>query len=1195
MIDQQDRRSIRESLDETIIVEAAAGTGKTTELVSRILHVLAEGRATVDRIVAVTFTEKAAGELKLRLREELERARQALRDQAQTDERRERRLRLDAALERLEEAHVSTIHGFCADLLRERPVEARVDPMFQVLTEPQSERLYHEAFRTWIQAQLEDPPEGVRRSMRRSVWMPDRAASNDAGPIDRLRRAGRDLVEWRDFPATWRRDAFDREAEIDRLVARVHAFADLTGSPSSRGDNFYVDTAAARQLSHDVRHTESGVEPGQTRSVRDYDGWEARLVSLGRDYTFRRARKGSGRTYGPDVLRGDVHAAREELALELDAFRRAADADLAARLHDELAGCVAAYEALKARAGALDFVDLLIQARALVRDNDAVRRRFQDHIDCLFVDEFQDTDPLQAEILLLLAADDPAERDWRRTRPLPGKLFIVGDPKQSIYRFRRADVGVYHEVCDWLKARGARSLKLTTSFRSKIGIQRVINAAFEPQMAGDRIALQASYVPLSPFREDDPAQPSVVALPVPKPYGPYRLSGEAIGPSLADAVGAFVHWLVTESGWKVSARDETAPWTQSSPPDRRGARLVAIEPRHVCVLFRRFTHRGEDVTQPYVQALEARGVAHLLVGGRTYHGREEVETLRAALAAIEWPDDELSVFATLRGALFAIGDEELLEYRHRFGHVHPFRVPDGVPSHLVPIVDALALLKRLHLGRNHRPVADTISRLLDATRAHVALVLRPAGEQALANVLHVSELARQYEASGGISFRGFVEDLRDSAETSQAGEAPILEEGSDGVRLMTVHKAKGLEFPVVILADMTAKLCQLEAGRYIDTSRALCVQKIAGWSPIELLEHDAEELERERAEGVRVAYVAATRARDLLVLPAIGDQPWDGGWVSPLNAALYPPLSSRRSAEAAPGCPSFKKDSVLTRPDGDPAGPETVCPGLHVFDHPNGDPAARHAVVWWDPFVLDLNAEPPFGLRHPELIAKQVDEAVLAERTRAYTDWRMRRADAVARGSEPSLRVKTATQWVRAGATAEPLAEQPGLWDAPDPAADVEIVDAAAASRSRPAGAAFGTLVHAILATVPLDASGSTVRALAAVQGRVLGASDGDIEAAAVAAIEALRHPLMDRARAAHASGRCRRESPVTFLTPGGTLIEGTVDLAFEEGPGSVVVDFKSDREIEGAQDRYLQQLRFYAAALARVTGRPATAILMKV
>ncbi len=151
-----------------------------------------------------------------------------------------------------------------------------------------------------------------------------------------------------------------------------------------------------------------------------------------------------------------------------------------------------------------------------------------------------------------------------------------------------------------------------------------------------------------------------------------------------------------------------------------------------------------------IEALEARGIPHLLVGGRSFHLREEVESLRTALAAVEWPDDELSVFATLRGAFLAIGDEELLDWKYRYGAFHPFRIPrEAVPAHLTPIVEALTLLQRLHRRRNYIPVADTIGRLLNATRAHVGLVLRPAGEQALANVLHVAELARQYEVDGG--------------------------------------------------------------------------------------------------------------------------------------------------------------------------------------------------------------------------------------------------------------------------------------------------------------------------------------------------------------------------------------------------------------------------------------------------------------
>src|SRR5688500_9717343 len=546
--DQDVRHAIAHDLDVTLVVEAAAGTGKTTELVRRILRVLATGRARVGDLVAVTFTEKAAGELKLRLRQELEVARRhagGLGAEASAKAADER-VRLDAALKNLEEAHISTIHGFCADLLRERPVEAGIDPLFRVLTDGEARRFYDEAFGAWFQEVLEDTPEGVRRSLRRSTGGAARGGGpSDDGPVDRLRAAGWDLVDWRDFPAAWTRPDFDRVQAIATLVAAVQAFAATTAQASSQRDPLCLDTAAARRASDELR---------LITAARDDDAAEAVLVDLCRDRDFRRARKGSGAAFGRGLPRADVQSAHQALVQQLDEFKAHADADLAALLREELRGSINRYERLKAEHGALDFLDLLLRARNLVRDRDEVRRHFQERFTCLFVDEFQDTDPLQAELLLLLAADDPSEREWTRVRPLPGKLFIVGDPKQSIYRFRRADVGIYRTVCEQLAQQGARCVRLTTSFRSLPNIQRGINAAFRPLMTGDEETLQAGYVPLGPSREDGAGQPSPLALPVPEPYRKRNVSGIAIEASLPDAVGAFVEWLVRESGWKVTER-----------------------------------------------------------------------------------------------------------------------------------------------------------------------------------------------------------------------------------------------------------------------------------------------------------------------------------------------------------------------------------------------------------------------------------------------------------------------------------------------------------------------------------------------------------------------------------------------------------------------------------------------------------------
>jgi ATP-dependent exoDNAse (exonuclease V) beta subunit len=1161
--DAEARRAIAEDLDDTLIVEAAAGTGKTTELVNRILRVLATGRAKMVQIVAVTFTEKAAGELKLRLREELERARAKAADPGVA-------AALEEALKTLEEAHVNTIHGFCAELLRERPVEARVDPLFAVLTEPQADRLYGRAFRAWLQEALNNPPEGVRRALRRTSAGGGGARftdGGDGGPIDRLRGAGRSLAEARDFPHPWERPSFDRGAEIDRLVAALHAFAALTASPLSARDNLHIDTEGVRRLSRQIQLE-------QSFGRRDLDGWEARLIDLPRDRGFSRARRGSGYKFSKDANRGDVLSARDTLFNDLQQFRKMADADLAACLQQELAGATERYQQLKRSAGVLDFTDLLARARDLIKGDTRVREHLQGKFTHIFVDEFQDTDPIQADILLLLAND------------VRGRLFIVGDPKQAIYRFRGTDVSTYWDVCRELEQRGGRVLQLTTSYRSVPAIQRFVNAAFAPEMTGDRSTRQANYVPLSQARDGDDSQPAIVALPVPRPYGRggfggLKTSGKAIDGSLPDAIGAYIAWLTEKSGWTVSEKQ----------PDGAEVR-VPLQPRHVAVLFRRFVSFGEDVTRAYIDAIEARGIPHLLVGGKAFHGREEVETIRAALAAIEWPDDELSVFASLKGSLFAIDDEHLLEFRHRFGRFHPFRIPKelggnsgqdlaltGEPTaHLTPIGDALRLLQQLHRGRNYRPVADTIGRLLAETRAHVGFILRPAGEQALANVLHIAELARQYEANGGISFRGFIDELR-TAAASEAAEAPILEEGSDGVRLMTVHKAKGLEFPVVILADLTCNMSRRDASRYLDASRGLCAMKIGGWAPHELHQHESEEVARDQAEGVRLAYVAATRARDLLVVPVVGDGAWDGGWFSPLNRALYPPVASRRTAARGPSCPAFKsKDSVLERPGDEPAGPGTVCPGLHTFD-------TGYSVVWWDPGALKLDEKPAFGVRREDLIVKDVARNVIADGRTRYDRWHLARDDARESGAVPSLAVTTAREWVQNS--------EFGIVNS-------EFVKTVGEGRSgeeaRSGGIGFGLLVHGLLAVVPFGASRAALDDLAAVDARVLGLSDDEASAAASVVERLLTHDVLARARAADARGACRRETPITWTGPDGTLVEGIVDLAFEESGEWTVVDYKTDREIAASgEDRYRRQVALYASAIAQATGRPAHGVLMRV
>ncbi len=1195
----ENRELIATELDKTMIVEAAAGTGKTTELVGRIVALIKNKRARIGEIVAVTFSEKAAGELKLRLRAELELAR--TRHAATTPEA----ALLAQAVYDFEEAQVSTIHGFCAELLRERPVEARVDPAFAVLTETQADRIFDEAFTTWLHEQLANPGEGVRRSLRRPVrWRPEEEQSN--GPIERLRRAARDLREWRDHTAAWTRPSYNRLGALKTLVEQLKGFAEMTGRPLKKGDNFSNDTKPARGASTEIERQRRAVGGMIPEGV--HDAWEAALTALADDRNFARPRKGSGAAFATGVTREQALAAHAQLLQDLATFRTDANADLAALLREEMRGCLRRYEERKQEAGALDFLDLLIKARDLVRDDAEVRKQFRERFRILLVDEFQDTDPLQAELLLLLASQDLGSQragaagvgahfsaPGAKSTLRPGALFIVGDPKQSIYRFRRADVGAYRRISDELDDGGATAVTLQTSYRSVPAIQRFVNAAFRPEMTGDRQSLQADYVPLAAQREEHPSQPAVVALPVPRPYGRRDVTQGALAESQPPAIADFVGWLLSrECTWTVEAgppsRPEaaTARSRRSSPESSRaeadGPRRRKIVASDVCLVFRRFMHFGEDVTRNYVEALEARGVPHLLVGGKTFHEREEVDAIRTALTAIEWPEDELSVYATLHGPLFAIGEEELLEYHAHAKVFHPYRVPPNLPDRLQPLVRALGTLSELHAARNHRPVADTLGRIIAVTRAHAGFILWRGGEQVLANVLHIGDLARRYEMEGGLSFRGFVDTLHDASGRADAPEAPILEEGSEGVRLMTVHKAKGLEFPVVILADIGCKLSQDDASRYLDSARGLCAIRIGGWSPVDLLEHNDEEAKRDEAEGVRLAYVAATRARDLLVVPAVGDGPYDKGWVRPLNRALYPPIAQRQSPSPARGVPLFKgKDTVIpeARPDGQQPDASTVRPGAYELTDPESQD--RYTVVWWDPRLLETRAEDARGLRREELISKDArPEDVAADRSR-YDTWRERRAQWQSAGATPSMRVFTATQITQITN------------------AHVITVEDTGARAERPSGKRFGTLVHALLASVPLSATRDEVNELATLHARLLGATDEERAAAGATVHHVLRHPRMAEARDAEGKGRrVWREAPVSMRMEADgrgvpQLVDGQVDLAYETSEGWVVVDFKTDVEIASAQEAYRQQVSVYVEAVARATARPASGVLLRI
>jgi len=378
-----------------------------------------------------------------------------------------------------------------------------------------------------------------------------------------------------------------------------------------------------------------------------------------------------------------------------------------------------------------------------------------------------------------------------------------------------------------------------------------------------------------------------------------------------------------------------------------------------------------------------------------------------------------------------------------------------------------------------------------------------------------------------------------------------------------------------VLCDLTANATAAEPSRWVDAERELCALKLAGCLPPELVAHAAEEMAREREEAARVLYVAATRARDLLVVTAVGDERHDG-WLGALAPTLYPPPERSRDpeTETPPGCPAFGMDSVAVRPPGALRPANSVMPGRHRPE------AGSHRVVWWDPTVLKRDVQESVGLVQHRLLEADASSVRSEEGVRQHAAWQAERARVREAASQPSLRVVTAT-------------EQAASVEGEEPSVAVESVGP---DGVRPHGKRFGTLVHAVLARVDLDADRPGVETVAALEGRLLGATPEEIAAASEIVERALAHPLLRRAAVAAHAGRCRRETPVAMRLPDGVLVEGVVDAAFrDDRDGWTVLDFKTDVEIAGRLEEYRRQVALYARAIAQSTGVPARGVLLRV
>ena len=1045
-VDEAARARVRGDHATSFVLEAGAGTGKTTLLVDR-LECMVRAGVRLDEVAAVTFTENAATTMKLRLRERLEKARaDAL---APADER----ARAAAALEVLERAQVSTIHALCAAILGERPLDCGVTPGFRMADEAEADLLFAESWEEWLAASLVRGDGVLLEAMDRDIPL---EGEGPFGERSSLRGLARTLIEQRDLeplvatapvdPGAWRAELLTQAArgaalaaqaqDGDTLKARLEALgAFAEGARGLEGAALLAHLASLPIVPKNFGHKPRWPSPETLEEARAVAAWTSQAAS-------------------------QWSAARSAL--------------LHGRLVRALRGVGHLYAARKRERGLLDFLDLLLLARNALRERESVRRYFRRRFRALIIDEFQDTDPLQVEIARLLAGE------------LPGGLVVVGDAKQSIYRFRRAEASLFRRVSEEAaRTEGSAVLHLTQNFRSRPAILRFVNRVFAEVLVASKESGQPAYEAIAP-PPGLPGEPSVIALTF-ATLEPFAM-GEELLRAEAGALAALVA-RAARGGHEV--RD---PQTGAPRPSRAG---------DVMVLCRRLT-----MVRYLEEALEAGGLRFAVEGGKSFFDRQEVHEALAVLRALEDPSDRVSLVAALRSSFFGVSDRDIVSYALAGGPLWLGPVQEDKPG-AAALGPALDLLQELHRLRTRVSVPALVERLYDHTRILAALTGTRRGEAAIANLEKVVTLARQAAGLGVLTLRGFATLLQERiAAAREEPDLPTTRPGDpDTVRILSIHKAKGLEAPIVLLFDTADDFRPRADVVPLWDQGAIAVGFRGGCQPPDWDALVKQEEAKAWAEARRLLYVACTRARDLLVIPVPPRDAKAGGFWRELTARL--PAAS----------------------DAD----------VSVVD------AATLPVPVREDAAVDLRA----------LAGAEGGDVVAAR-------WDAARKALIAGAAHRPLQPISAT---RSAARAAP-----------------EAVAAAAAGGGRH----FGGLVHRILEWIPLDASGP---AKAAAMAEALAPSFGlDPEGAARAAEAARRAmalPVIERARRAP---RVWRELAVWF-PEGAELVEGVVDLVFEEDGGLVIVDYKTDHiapeQALPQAAHHAPQLQLYGRGLAQATGLP--------
>ncbi|WP_407156580.1 UvrD-helicase domain-containing protein [Bradyrhizobium sp. STM 3557] len=860
MVDDAERLRALTDLDSCLLVEAAAGTGKTSLLAGRVVMLLAAG---VDpkSIAAITFTELAAGELRQRIAWYLDcilsgNVPYELKLSLANGPTADQRTALRAASDRLDELNCGTIHGFCHDLLRAYSVEAAIDPGAEVLDADQADFAFDAIFDRWWRNRLDKPvsspgdcvasiarrdPTGAEELLRSFARFRRRYRSAQPLPSDLDSRADLEFTESvREFRRWCNHVDVPPEADPD-----IVALETLALHFQGRFDPL-PDFEGLWDLAHPAWLPIMRKDAFDLREYRRRSLW----------------RKAAGREAGDRLAdQAEEHYARCRNAYGALMGRIATS--LIGTLSAELGEVLSEYEAFKKRAAVLDFDDLLFTCRDVLRNYPVVRITAGGRFSRILVDEFQDTDPIQAEIMFLLCGTEGNAQAWHLRSLRPGHLFLVGDPKQAIYRFRGADLATYLTVRRAIEEQFPNNiLRLTANFRSRGQILEHVNLCFEERLSSQ----EAGYVALRSTRppaKDGPPCVAKISVQLP-PETRVDSSRDEEARAIAEVCARLI------GNVEVKLNDGET---------RR------LSPGYIALLAPVST----DLWR-YERALEEAGLPFASQAGKNLFRRQEAQDLVALIRALADPRDTLALGALLRGPLVGLTEQELLDITAHLAtpdekdriiglslRTDPASIEHPIARELLTILRDLR--RRVHGTTPALILAEAIERL--RIRAIVATRSADQAVRSLANIDGLVERARSYRVRG---FVQFARDIDDEWSSSSGSPEGMVEADGQSIEIVTVHSSKGLEWPVVIpinRASMPRRAETFVYRRRDETLHWALGQVVPPGLGDALLAEEAEK----RNENLRLLYVACTRAMELLIIP---DFTWsnDASWAKLLDFRL---------------------------------------------------------------------------------------------------------------------------------------------------------------------------------------------------------------------------------------------------------------------------------------------------------------------